>query len=267
MRLGIADICMYEHFRVGRMTKGEFVRVAAKLGAETVSIRLGTESEGQELRSIADEIGIELEFRTLGTDIGILSDDIRLAHRLGASFLRTLVSGHYNYNDPQTQRQTLESAVVGLKGVSPLLDELGMTLGVENHADIKSLELIELIERVDSVRIRVLLDLCNSIIVFEDPCDTIEMLSPYTVGVHVKDIVIGRHHFVDFCHLCVPLGEGIIDFKYTMEQLQANCPEARFVIEAVHPPLPDLEESLREEVEMLERSVIFAKRLLENDRS
>ena len=262
MRLGIADICMYEHFRVGRMTKGEFVRLAAKLGAETVSIRLGTESEGQELRSIADETGIELEFRTGGTDIGQLSDDIRLAHRLGGSFIRTLVSGNYNYKDPQKQRQILESAVVGLKAVIPVLDELGMTLGVENHADIKSLELIELIERVDSERIRVLLDLCNSVVVFEDPCDTIRMLSPYTVAVHVKDIVIGRRHFVDFCHLCVPLGEGIIDFEYAMEQLRGNSPEARFVIEAVHPPLPDLEESLREELEMLERSVTFAKGLL-----
>ena len=47
-----------------------------------------------------------------------------------------------------------------------------------------------------------------------------------------------------------------------MEQLRVNSPEARFVIEAVHPPLPDLEESLREELEMLERSVTFAKGLL-----
>ena len=253
---------MYEHFRVGRMTKGEFVRLAAQLGAETVSVTLGTETDWQELRSVADETGIELEFRTNGTDIGTLSEDIRRAHRLGGSFIRTLVSGNYNYKDSQQQRQILESAVSGLKAMIPVLDELGMTLGVENHADIKSLELIELIERVGSERIRVLLDLCNSVVVFEDPSDTIKMLSPYTVAVHVKDIVIGRHHFVDFCHLCVPLGEGIIDFEYTMEQLHANSPEARFVIEAVHPPLPDLEESLKGELEMLERSVTFAKGLL-----
>ena len=264
MLLGIADICMYEHFRMGRMTKGEFVRMAAELGAETVSIRLPTESEGQELRSIAVEVGIELEFRTGGTDVEELSDNIRLAHRLGASFLRTLVSGRYHYKNAENQRQVLESAAIGLKAVIPVLDELGMMLGIENHADMKSLELIELIERVDSDRVRVLLDLCNSVVVFEDPRDTIEMLSPYTVALHVKDIVIGSRHFVDFCHLGVPLGEGIIDFDHAMQQLQANSPNARFVIEAGHPPLPDLEESLREEVEMLEKSVAFAKRLLAN---
>ena len=63
MVLGIADICMYEHLRAGRLNKVEFVRKAADLGAETVSIGLPTESEGQELRLVADEVGIELEFR------------------------------------------------------------------------------------------------------------------------------------------------------------------------------------------------------------
>ncbi len=262
MVLGIADICMYEHLRAGRLNKVEFVRKAADLGAETVSIGLPTESEGQELRLVADEVGIELEFRVGGTDPEELSDAIRRAHHLGASFLRTLVSGRYDYKNAAKQKQTLESAVKGLRAVAPLLDELGLMLGVENHADVKSPELIELIDKVNSERVRVVLDLCNSVVVFEDPRYTIEILSPYTVALHVKDIEIGSRHFVDFCHLGVPLGEGIVDFDHAMQQLQANCPDARFVIESGHPPLEDLEESLREEVEMLEKSVAFAKGLL-----
>ena len=61
----------------------------------------------------------------------------------------------------------------------------------------------------------------------------------------------------------VPLGEGIVDFDHVMKHLQANCPDARFTIESGHPPLPDLEESLLAEVDMLEKSVAFAKCLLE----
>ena len=122
---------------------------------------------------------------------------------------------------------------------------------------------IALIDAVDSDRVGVQLDLGNSMEVFEHPRDTIEMLAPYTVALHVKDIDIGHRNGVDFCHLPVPLGEGIIDFDHAMQQIMAHCPDARFVIEGVFPPLPDLEQSRKGEEEMLEQSVIFAQGLLE----
>ena len=143
-----------------------------------------------------------------------------------------------------------------------MLNELGIIIGVENHADVTSPELIQLIKNVGSDRVGVLLDFGNSAVVFENPRDTIEMLTPYAVALHVKDIDMGIRNDV-FCHLGVPLGEGIIDFDHAMQQIIVNCPDVRFILEGRHAPLPDLEESLIEEVEMLEKSVVFAKSLLE----
>ena len=51
---------MYEHLRAGRLTKAEFVRRAADLGTQSVSIHLPTESEGRKLRLVADEMGVPL---------------------------------------------------------------------------------------------------------------------------------------------------------------------------------------------------------------
>ena len=91
-------------------------------------------------------------------------------------------SGRYHYNDPARQSHAIAMAIAGLRAVVPLLDELDMTLGIENHADVTSPELIAIIEAVDSARVRVLLDLGNSTQIFENPRYTIEKLAPYTVG-------------------------------------------------------------------------------------
>ena len=184
MLFGIADVCMFENIKAGRLTKGEFIRRAAELGAQSVSIYLPMERDGQKLRAIADECGVELEFRTATTDAGKLSDCIKQAYRLGASFLRTMLSGRYHYTNAEKQAQMLEAAANGLSAVVPLLNDLGITIGVENHADVKSPELIHLVKNVNSDRVRVLLDFGNSAVVFEDPRDTIEMLSPYAVALH-----------------------------------------------------------------------------------
>ena len=262
MLLGIADICMLQHIRAG-MTRGEFIRRAADFGVQTASLRLEDGAEAQQISAIAAAAGIELEFRTGATEVEHLTDFIKRTHGLGASFLRTMVSGKYHYKDPVKQALMLDAAASNLKEVVPLLDELDMTLAIENHADVTSPELITLIDEVGSDRVRALLDFGNSIIVFEDPRYTIETLAPYAVAVHAKDLVIAWRDGVDFCLLPVALGEGIIDFEHVMEQLMAHCSGARFLIEGVFPPLPDREENLKAELQMLERSVAFAKGLLE----
>lgn len=261
MLLGIADICLLDHIRAG-LSQEDFIRKAAELGAQTASIRFPEAGEGQHLPALAEELGIELEFRTGPANARELAECIRRAHSFGASFLRTMVSGKYHYKDAAKQAQTLAAAEQRLKAVTSLLSEVDMQLGIENHADVTSPELIALIDAVGSQRVGVLLDLGNSIEVFENPRYTIEMLAPYTIALHVKDLSIGQRHGVDFCHLPVPLGEGIIDFDHAMEQITTHCPNARFVIEGVHPPLENPAESLEDEAEMLEKSVAFAQRLL-----
>ena len=156
---------------------------------------------------------------------------------------RTIPSRKYYYNDSDQQARAVETAERNLKPVVPLLEELDMQLGVENNADVTTPELVGLIKAVGSERVEVLLDLGNSIEIFENPRYTIETLAPHTIALHVKDLTIGRRHGVDLCHMPVPLGEGIIDFDYAMEQMMTHCLDARFVIEGVHPPLQDPEES------------------------
>ena len=124
------------------------------------------------------------------------------------------------------------------------------------------LKLVGLIKAVGSERVEVSLDLGNSIEIFENPRYKIETLSPHTIALQVKDLTIGWRYGVDSCHMPVPLGEGIIDFDHAMEQMMTHCPDARYVIKGVHPPLQDPEESQWEEMAMLEKSVAFARDLL-----
>ena len=42
MLFGIADVCVLENIKAGRLTKGQFIRRAAELGAQSISIYLTT---------------------------------------------------------------------------------------------------------------------------------------------------------------------------------------------------------------------------------
>ena len=260
MRLGIADVCGKEALEAGRITKADFIREAAGLGAEVVSVYLPGE-DADDILAAAEGAAVALEFRTSGYDDQKLATDLKRAHSLGASFLRTMFRGRYHYGDSEAQKEMLEAATANIRSIVPLLEELGMTLGVENHGDVTSPELIALVQAVASPRAGALLDFENSIPVFEDPHDTIETLAPYAVGLHVKDVDIVLEGGV-YAIPCVPMGEGILSWDRIMPVLREHCPDVPFMLEAPHPLLRDGEKSLRAEWTMLEKSVQFARKLL-----
>jgi sugar phosphate isomerase/epimerase len=264
MRLGIADVCRKEALDGSRITKAGSIREAAGLGAQVVSLYLPGE-DASDIVAAAEESAVALEFRTAGYDKRKLAASAKRAHSLGGAFLRTMLRGRYHYKDPAAQEAMLEAAAANVGGLVPLLEELDVTLGIENHAGVTSPELVALIKHVDSPRVGAVLDFGNSIPLFEDPHYTIETLAPYAVGLHVKDVDI-VHQGVVFEVLCVPLGEGILEWDRIMPVLRELCPEIPFMLEAPHRPLPDREKSLTAEGEMLERSVQFARALVADRR-
>jgi len=61
MLFGIADVCMFENIKTGHLTKGEFIKRAAELGAQSVSIYLPLERERKPeaaLRNYPNTLGL-----------------------------------------------------------------------------------------------------------------------------------------------------------------------------------------------------------------
>jgi hypothetical protein len=107
-----------------------------------------------------------------------------------------------------------------------------LALAIENHQDWTAEELAALIKQRSSEYLGVCLDTGNNIALLDDPMDTIEMLAPYAVSTHFKDMAV-EPYADGFLLSEVPLGEGIIDLKRAISALQRAHPKTRFTLEMI----------------------------------
>ena len=113
-----------------------------------------------------------------------------------------------------------------LKDIVAIASDHGITLAMENHMDFTADEQLEILARVDSPNLKVLLDTGNNLRILEDPIAVVEKLAPHAAALHIKDMMAtGRGNPVTewrkFWHT-TPLGEGIIDLPEVLQILKNN---------------------------------------------
>ena len=124
-------------------------------------------------------------------DISPLRDAIETAHRAGALAVRTTISnlleGDRRSLGSQGMQDYLSALVQPFKEVMPLAEEYGIPVGIENHQDVCSWELLDLFERVGSPQLGVTMDVANALAVGETPA-----LSPSVMPI-LKHALQGLH--------------------------------------------------------------------------
>lgn len=116
------------------------------------------------------------------------------------------------------------------RALLPLLEEAtayaadrNVVLAVENHADLHPGELVELITAVSSPSLAVCLDTANNLRMLDDPDEAIQVLAPFAVAVHLKDVLPHRGDPKTFSFWpSVPVGRGLIDIPRTLRVLQGH---------------------------------------------
>ena len=76
-----------------------------------------------------------------------------------------------------------------LRAAAARAQKRGITLALENHADLRAAEIAELVERVDGLA--VCFDTANALRVGDDPLEAARLLAPWTRLVHLKDVAAG----------------------------------------------------------------------------
>lgn len=111
---------------------------------------------------------------------------------------------------PIPAQDRIERLVPVLKDLATFSADLGIDLALENHADFRMAELVELVERVDSDRLGLCLDLGNLARVGDDVLDATSLAAPYVRMVHVKDLRVPASSlgYPDAWWPTAPLGEG-----------------------------------------------------------
>jgi sugar phosphate isomerase/epimerase len=104
-----------------------------------------------------------------------------------------------------------------------MLQDHGVVLAVETHFEFTSFELVRLFEMCDAAPgewLGVCLDTMNLLTMLEDPVSASLRLLPWVVSTHVKDggILSGPQGLTTFP---VPVGQGVIDLGYIIQQLDA----------------------------------------------
>src|SRR5262249_33207890 len=119
-----------------------------------------------------------------------------------------------------------------LQWAKPILARHKVRLAVENHKDYRAAELADLMRGLGSEHLGVCVDLGNNLALLDDPVQTVEVLAPWALPCHRKDMAVAESPD-GFLLSEVPLGEGILDLKRLVTILRRARPGIRFNLEMI----------------------------------
>ena len=168
------------------------------------------------LNAHAAQRGVRLELGTRGVGPDHLRRYLRIAQRLDATMLRSMI----NSGD---HRPTQQQAIDSLRSVTDQLERMGVTVALETYEQIPVTTLVDIVARVDSPAVGICVDPGNCVAALELPTATVETVAPYVVNVHVKDFAFSRRDgWVGFTFTGCPLGEGLLDYDHLIATVRAK---------------------------------------------
>ncbi|AWB50698.1 hypothetical protein HYN69_19160 (plasmid) [Gemmobacter aquarius] len=224
----IADIRLFAHayswhlnFRFGAAVPSDLLGFAHRHGMAGVKIHVEDGEERSLLHApetraafgrLAQSLGLEVHIETSATDEATLRAAIRVARETGATSVRC----YPRYAGPVSQ--IIAQTIRDLR-LLPQLDPDGqLDFLLEQHEDLKSHELVHILQAVRHPRLTLLFDFANMINANETPEAALAIMAPYVTDVHIKDANILPDRG-GFAHRACRSGEGDIDFRGLLTRL------------------------------------------------
>jgi sugar phosphate isomerase/epimerase len=188
-------------------------------------------------RRLKDELDMYVEVQTFlpREDPSVFEHAVRVAKEAGATSLRVvcLLGRRYEMFDTLEDWKT---AILGfhkqIAAAVSIAEKYKMPLGIENHKDWRVDQQIELLHQYSSEYLGVSLDTGNNLAVLDDPMEVVELLAPYTVNTHFKDMALEEYED-GFLLSEVPLGEGMLDMKRIVDTIRRARPDVHFSLEMI----------------------------------
>jgi sugar phosphate isomerase/epimerase len=163
---------------------------------------------------LADDLGVQLELGTRGVLSDHLASFLAMAETLGATVVRSMI------NTAEHQPSFAEAESL-LRTALPAYEAAGVTVALETYEQVRSTDLVSLVEAVGSSSLGICLDPANSVAALENPIDVIDRCAPYVANIHSKDFAFTRRGgWVGFTLEGVPLGTGLLDYDYLLEKVR-----------------------------------------------
>jgi sugar phosphate isomerase/epimerase len=218
-----------------------FLTFCHERGAGGVQLPIGARDARyvKELRAAQERLGMYLEgsvrLPSDRTDAGRFEAEVRTAKEAGVEILRTVQMSGRRY-ETFTSRAAYDAfrrrAWQSLQWALPILDRHKVRLAVENHKDLRTAEMVELMRKLASDRVGVCVDLGNNLALLDDPLATVQALAPWALTCHLKDMAVAEYAG-GFLLAEVPLGEGILDLPRMAALLCKARPGICFGLEMI----------------------------------
>jgi len=204
-----------------RLTAFDLVEQARELGAgvlqfgDNLPLHQLTEADLDRLGQRAQQAGIAIEVGTRGASRDMLWTYLRLAERLQARLVRTLLP----WNAAGTGLDEVSSE---LAAVLPDYETASVVLALENYELYSAHEFAEVLRRLPSPSLAMCLDTANNLGRGESLGDLIAAFGPRIACLHVKDVRITRiGTMMGFRVEGCPAGQGVVDLPAVLEALAA----------------------------------------------
>ena len=240
-----------------------FMEDAVRMGLRRIQLceNLGYADHGENAIAAmvkrSKELNLIVEIGMFGITEENLQKHIKLARIFGANFIR-IVAGDLDEN----HKKAVELAVKNLKAVLNECRGEGINIGLENHFDLTTPEIVQVIKRVDDPLVGSIFDSTNAISFLERPDETLDLLLPYIKSVHLKDFRMIKTE-AGITMTGQVLGEGILETRKILEKVVAANPKASVIIELTKRRRDDIsvDTVLEEEKAAIRNSVEYAKKL------
>ena len=244
MLLGLHSWSFYRSFADGAVDLPGFVELAAGLGVDGVEIAPDHVADWGALAALgarATDLGL---YADLDDSTGLVHEGdaadaharhiegmLRAAAALGAQNLRTFVGAdRFRRGIPLARQLEIAAALLGRYG--PLAEAAGVYICVENHGDLRSDELLAVIEGAAHPHICCCLDTHGPVYVGEDPLLAVRRLVPYARMSHFADAVI---HHKPWGHVITsgPWGDGVCEMEAIARVFAELAPGCHLNVEQV----------------------------------
>lgn len=232
--LGIAATCYLSVWET--MDTLEFLERSHTFGAAGIHAVLN--GDPKRIRDRAEELDMYVEAMVplpSDVDTGAFEQSLRNAQAAGATALRAACLGSRRYETFQTLDAWQAHVAASRRSIAaalPLLEKYRIPLGLENHKDWTTSELLALLDEYSNEYFGVCLDFGNNIALLDLPMQAIEQLAPYTVTTHLKDIAVASDEQGILLSEVI-LGQGLIDLPRAIHLIRQARPQTRMNLEMI----------------------------------
>ena len=192
--------------------------------ANDISIYVGAGSISEKSSSFSDRYGDAK---------ALLAEGIRVAKAVDSPIVGVRIG---NIDDRYTDggiKPKIDEVVKVMKSMRGPALEAGIKFAFENHAgDMRSDELLELINETGTDICGAFYDPGNAIWSMEDPMFALEVLGKHIICNSVRDVMVWASEN-GAIYQWTAIGDGLMDYKYYTKYLSENCPGVPFHVESI----------------------------------